>query len=366
MSGAESKTGGNTGNTRFWALAVIALLVAGLIGGLIANALNGSSSSTASAGVCNVVQVAADKLPSVVTIRVASAGGGGVGSGEVIRSDGYILTNDHVISPAANGGAVKVQFYDGKTVSATITGRDPLTDLAVLKVDESDLPVIAIGDSSDLKIGQPVVALGAPLGLYSTVTSGIVSALGRTVTVPGEANTALLIDAIQTDAAINPGNSGGALVDCSGQLVGVPTAGASVPNPAGGGSSGSVGLGFAIPVNFAIQVADEIISTGTVTHAYLGVRAQPVSPSAARENGIAEGLFVVAVAPNGPVASAGLMPGDVITKIDGEAAVSTDQIMGLTLTKRAGDKVELTYDRDGTEHTATVTLTAQPAATPTS
>jgi putative serine protease PepD len=168
----------------------------------------------------------------VVTIAASGSGGSGTGSGEVIRSDGYILTNNHVISVAANGGSVQVLFSDGQTAPATITGRDPQTDLAVLHVQPSaSLHVISLGTSSTVKVGQPVMAIGAPLGLSGTVTSGIVSALDRTVQVPGDDDkSALLVSAMQTDAAINPGNSGGALVNCEGQLVGVPTAGATVPN----------------------------------------------------------------------------------------------------------------------------------------
>jgi putative serine protease PepD len=253
------------------AIGVVVLIAAGVAGALIANAINSPSNATtttaaasaaAGSSSCNVPSIADRELPSVVTIFAGAGGSSGVGSGEVIRSEGYILTNNHVILPAVGGGgALHVVFDDGSTATATITGRDPLTDLAVLKVnDKSDLRTISLGNSSDLRIGQGVVALGAPLGLSSTVTSGIVSALGRTVHVPGEASqTALLIDAVQTDAAINPGNSGGALVDCSGDLIGVPTAGATVPSPSGEASGGSIGLGFAIPVNLAIKVADEII-----------------------------------------------------------------------------------------------------------
>jgi putative serine protease PepD len=253
-----------------------------------------------------------------------------------------------------------VVFDDGSTAQATITGRDPLTDLAVVRVsDKSDLRAIPVGNSADLRIGQGVVALGAPLGLSSTVTSGIVSALGRTVHVPGEAQqSALLTDAVQTDAAINPGNSGGALVDCSGDLIGVPTAGASVPSSSGEASGGSIGLGFAIPSNLAVKVADEIISTGTVTHAFIGIQAEPLSASALRENGT-QGLRVTAVTAGGPAASAGLRAGDILTTIQGQPAESADQLMALTLTKRAGDRIELGYERDGSKATATITLSAR-------
>jgi putative serine protease PepD len=350
-----------------WVFAVVVLVAAGVTGAVIANALNSNSSASTTATTsapgattassCNVTSVAEEQLPTVVTIMAHGAGGGGVGSGEVIRSDGYILTNNHVILPAVAGGQLEVIFDNGNTAQASIVGRDPLTDLAVIRAHGvSNLRTISIGNSSELRIGQPVVALGAPLGLSSTVTSGIVSALGRTVNVPGEGSqSALLIDAVQTDAAINPGNSGGALVDCSGALVGVPTAGATVPSPSGESGGGSIGLGFAIPVNLATKVANEIIDTGGVSHAFLGIQAQSVSGGASQ----GEGLWVAAVVPGGPAATAGLQAGDIITTIDGSPAVSTDQLMALTLTKRAGDRVEIGYARDGAKATATITLTGR-------
>ena len=300
----------------------------------------------------------------MVTIAAHGPNGSGTGSGEVIRSDGYILTNNHVISiAAASGGSVEVQFSDGQVESATITGRDPQTDLAVLKVQAShQLKVIALGSSSSVQVGQPVVAIGAPLGLSGTVTSGIVSALNRTVQVPGDNDrSALLVSAVQTDASINPGNSGGALVDCAGKLVGVPTAGATVPSPSGESGGGSIGLGFAIPVDLAKSIADEIIATGRVTHAYFGVQTTPIPPAAAAQAGVPEGLFVQAVSAGGPAAAAGLRSEDVITSIDGEPATSNIQLQELTLTKKPGDTVSIGYERAGGHSAkATVTLAAQP------
>jgi putative serine protease PepD len=346
------------------AVAVIALLAAGVVGGVIANAINGSSGGTSggssaghtaitsSASSCDVSQVADERLPSIVTIVVGTAGGGagGVGSGEVIRANGYVLTNDHVIAPAGSGGQIQVRFNSGSISSARVVGRDPRSDLAVLHVaDAGTLQAIPIGDSAGLRVGQPVVALGAPLGLSSSVTSGIVSALGRTVRLPGaEGVTALLVDAVQTDAAINPGNSGGALVDCSGAMIGVPTAGASAASPNGQASVGSIGLGFAIPANFAKRVADELIETGSVSHAYLGMSAVQLAE--------APGLLVTAVVSGGPAAQAGLREGDVIVSIEGEPAASVDQLGVLTLSKRAGERVELSYKRDGRQSNTTLTL----------
>lgn len=352
-----------------WAALGAALAVGGGLGAGIASAANSSTStpaantttSGASSGqvsVCDVTSVANQVIPSVVTISARGAEGGGTGSGEVIKSDGYILTNNHVIAIAANGGSVEVQFADGQTVPATIVGRDPQTDLAVLKVDTSaKLKVIAIGSSLSVVVGQATVVIGAPLGLSGTVTSGIVSALERSIQVPGEDNSAaLLVGAIQTDAAINPGNSGGSMVNCSGQLIGIPTAGAAVPNSPGG----SIGLGFAIPVNLAMTIADEIISTGSVTHAYFGLGAVPIPPSAAAQAGVPEGLYVQTVTPGGPAAKAGLRTGDVITKINGQPATSTVQLQELTLTMKPGATVQLEYSRGGQSATATVTLGAEP------
>ena len=343
-----------------WTGIVGALLVGGLIAGLSV-AVAESSSPLPNSIACSAITVANNTLPAVVTISASGASGGGTGSGEVIRSDGYILTNNHVISVAANGGSVGVLFSDGVAARATITGRDPKTDLAVIKVDESKtLPAIAFADSDKVKIGEPVVVLGAPLGLSSTVTSGIASALGRNIEVPGEnGNNALLVGAIQTDAAINPGNSGGAMTNCSGHLVGVPTAGATVPNASGQASAGSVGLGFAIPANLAKSVSDEIISTGRVTHSFFGVSVTPIPQVAAVTGGTSEGLFVVSVTAGGPAASAGLRTGDVITKIAGEQAVDPNQLFALTLTKRVGDTVSITYERNGQSATTAVILGSQ-------
>jgi putative serine protease PepD len=349
MSGGRSR--------RLWAGLAAALVVGGLAGALGVALTRGSSASEA----CAVTTVADKTLPSVVTINVRSGTSAGNGSGEVIRGSGEILTNNHVIAPAANGGSIQVVFSDGATAPATLVGRDPKTDLAVIKVSGQDAhPPIPLGTSKGVKVGQPVVAIGAPVGLASTVTSGIVSALDRTVEVPADdGQTALLISAVQTDAAINPGNSGGALVDCDGKLIGVPTAGASVPSPSGQPSPGNIGLGFAIPVDLAKSISDQLIATGSVTHSYFGVEAVTVSSAAASEAGVSEGLYLAGVVPGGPAASAGLRAGDVITKLDGQPATDTNQLAAITLTKRPGDSVSVTYQRAGQSATASVVLGAQ-------
>jgi putative serine protease PepD len=344
------------------AVAIVAVVLAAGAGGIAIGTSRDHRDVTTVA--CDARTVARKRLPSVVTIQVQAGSATGSGSGEVIRPEGYILTNNHVISAAANGGTITVLFSNGESQDARIVGRDVATDLAVLKIEpHPGLETMPWGDSSKLAIGQPVVALGAPLGLASTVTTGIVSALGRSVAVPADnGRTALLVSAIQTDAAINPGNSGGALVDCGGLLVGVPTAGAGIPNPQGGASGGSIGIGFAIPSDFAHTISDELIAHGSVTHSSFGLRAVATSAIAGAQSR-AEGLFVVAVAPGGAAANAGLAEGDVITKLDGAPATSTEQLQALTLTRRPGDVVEVTYDRDGSEHVAKVTLGEQ-ATTP--
>ena len=342
------------GPTKF-GLASVLILASGL------TAACTSTTTVSKANACDAADVASKTLPSVVTISATNGSNVSSGSGDIIRSDGYVLTNNHVVSVAASGGTIEVLLADGITYPASIRGRDPQVDLAVLKISsEKSLPAISMGSSSSVRVGEPVVALGAPLGLSSTVTAGIVSALDRTVEVPSDnGQTAVLISAIQTDAAINPGNSGGALTNCAGALIGVPSANATVPNEAGESSGGSVGLGFAIPVDLAKAVAEEIIATGTVTHSYFGVDVILIPPAAAEQNGTPEGLYVTAVAPGGPSEAAGLRPGDVITAIDGEPANDLNQLALLTLTKKPGQSVTVTYEREGKSSDTSVTLGAQ-------
>jgi putative serine protease PepD len=291
-------------------------------------------------------------------LSVHGASGSGTGSGEVIRDGGYILTNNHVISNGVNGGTIEVLFSSGESQRASIVGRSVPLDLAVLKVSSSEgLPLIKIGNPDTLRVGQPVVALGAPLGLNGTVTSGIVSALGRQVPVPADnGETAILPGAIQTDAAINPGNSGGALVDCSGSMVGVNTAIATVPNAAGQAGGGSVGIGFAIPSDLAIRVADQLIATGTFEPPSTGVSTLPITPDVAGHFGVDAGLYISEVDPGGPGAAAGLRVGDVITHVDGEAVAHPISLFATVVTKKPGDKVSIEYVRNGETATTTLTL----------
>lgn len=340
--------------------AVAALLL--ISGGFAAGVVTNANLSPGPRGSCDSVRVADDVLPTIVTISVTAPGGNSNGSGEIITRNGYILTNNHVIAPAASGAALSIRYSDGAQADARLIGRDPKTDLAVIKVDgENRLPVIPTGDSGSLVVGQPVVALGAPLGLSSTVTAGIVSALGRTVPVPSDDDrNAVLVGAVQTDAAINPGNSGGALVDCQGRLVGVNTAIATVPGEGGQRSTGSVGIGFAVPQSVALPIAHTLIEHGSARHPTAGLEAVPIPHAVAERYGLDDGLFVQSVTPGGPAATAGIRPGDIVTRVNGTPASNVDAITALQVTSRPGDTVAIDYLRDGTKHTAKVTLVEGP------
>jgi len=348
-------------SVKIWSIAAAIALV---VGGGGAWATTAIVSAVTPDAVCNAQRVADEVLPTVVTITVTSAAGNGNGTGEIIRDSGYIFTNNHVIAAAATAGSITVTFSNGHTVPATLVGRDIRNDIAVVKTDvDQKLPVVGQGDSERLAVGQPVVALGAPLGLSSTVTAGIVSALGRNVPVPvDDTHTTVLSGAIQTDAAINPGNSGGPLVDCAGRLIGVNTAIATVPNETGANGGGSVGIGFAVPVDLALRLADELIEHGSIAYPSLDVQVVPVPPAVARAWGIPHGLFVQSA--TGAATAAGVKAGDVIVSIDGRAMDTTDALALLLITKTAGDQVKITLVRDGEQHTVTATLTETDSAVP--
>ena len=278
------------------------------------NALeNPSVSNAAEAPDGSVEKVAAQVLPSVVSIEVATRSGGAEGSGSIISSDGYVLTNHHVIAAGAQPGTeIQVTLNDGSRHRAQYVASDVNTDIGVLKIEGVDnLPVVQFGNSNDLRVGQQVVAVGSPLGLSATVTSGIVSALNRPVRASQGGGESSLMDGIQTDAAINPGNSGGPLVDMNGNLIGMNSAIASLSQSSFGGESsgGSIGLGFSIPSNFAKRVADQLIRNGEATQPMLGVQ---VSIAQA----ITGGAVVAAVEPGSPAEQAGLKRGDVITRLN--------------------------------------------------
>ncbi|MBY0441865.1 MAG: trypsin-like peptidase domain-containing protein [Mycobacteriaceae bacterium] len=327
----------------------------GVTGGTTAGA---PSVPAANAPGGSVEQVAAKVVPSVVMLETDMGRQSEEGSGIILSADGLILTNNHVVAAAKGGpgggsGAPKttVTFVDGRTAAFTVVGTDPTTDIAVVRVQGvPGLNPISLGSSANLRVGQPVVAVGSPLGLEGTVTTGIVSALNRPVSTTGESgNQNTVLDAIQTDAAINPGNSGGALVNMSGQLIGVNSAIATLGADSGDAPSGSIGLGFAIPVDQAKRIADELISTGTASHASLGVQVT-------NDKG-APGAKVIEVLPNGAAANAGLPKGVVVTKVDDRPINSADGLVAAVRSKAPGDKVMLTYlDADGASRTVQVTL----------
>lgn len=307
-------------------------------------------------GMFPVAQIAQVVLPSVVFIGVEAGEQGGLGSGFVIREDGYIVTNNHVIAGASEDG-ITVEFTDGSTEPAELVGTDTSYDIAVLKVDRQDLPVLAFADSDQLQVGEQVIAVGAPLGLDNTVTSGIVSALDRPV-VAGEFSQASYINAIQTDAAINPGNSGGPLLDLSGRVVGVNSAIAQIPNTLGAtSSSGSIGLGFAIPAEQVQITADQLIDSGTSEHPVIGVFLDlEYSGEGARiGDDLDDGS--PGVDPSGAAAAAGIVSGDVITEIDGRSVEDGSQLIVILRSYRVGDTIEAeVLDTDGGTRTVTMTL----------
>ena len=262
-------------------------------------------------GNLSIRDIAAKVLPSVVSIAVTATSGSGTGSGSIIQSDAtksYIITNNHVISNAVSGGTVKVELQNGEKVTATIRGRDIAYDLAVLQIAKGNLPVMEIGDSSKVVIGDLSIAVGSPLGLSGTVTSGIISALNRPVTTGNTTSTESYIDAIQTDAAVNPGNSGGPLVNGQGQMVGVNSAIASLADSASS-QAGSIGLGFSIPVNQAMRVAREIIETGKSTRPLMGVNIDPTFTGV--------GGKIIGLTTGGAADKAGIPVNSVIRAIDG-------------------------------------------------
>lgn len=308
----------------------------------------------------SVEQVADKVVPSVVKLEVKSGRASEEGSGIIISSDGLIMTNAHVVSGAAKSGgnplgggapSTSVMFSDGQTTSFKVIGTDPASDIAVIKADGvSGLTPISIGSSSNLRVGQDVVAIGSPLGLAGTVTTGIVSALNRPVSTAGDAaNQNTVLDAIQTDAAINPGNSGGALVNMNGELVGVNSAIATLGASSSGGQGGSIGLGFAIPIDQAKRIADELIATGTASHASLGVQVK-TDPGT-------NGATIVEVVKGGAASKAGVPAGAIVTKVDDRVINSSDALVAAVRSKAPGDKVTLTYrGTSGADQTVDVTL----------
>ncbi|MFC6148244.1 MULTISPECIES: S1C family serine protease [Mumia] len=349
------------------AAAVVAgALVAGIVGGIggaagydaltddastgsQVSSLDASNVSNSSIPETQIEKVAQSVLPSTVQLNVRGGQESGSGTGIVISSDGEILTNNHVVEAAADGGEITVSFNDGSIARAEIVGRDPVTDLAVVKAaDKSGLTPAKLGSSADLRVGQQVVAIGSPFGLESTVTTGIVSALNRPVQAGESAETSNVFPAIQTDAAINPGNSGGPLVDADGAVIGINSA-----IRTSGGESGSIGLGFAIPIDLAKNVAAQLVDGKTVEHARIGVT---VSDAVETDGMTTIGAEVKSVSDGSAAAKAGIETGDVIVRIDDQAIASSDALVATVRGYQPGDKVSLTYTRDGKQQTADVTL----------
>ena len=343
-------------------LGAVVLVIAG-VGGFVGrltadggNLLNDSGATLAQvepaidrpAG--SVAAVASRVLPAVVSLEFRVGDQGGFGSGVVIDGNGYVLTNNHVVAPAANTpqSTLEAVFSDGTRVPARVVGRDPKTDLAVVKVEIAKLTVAQLGRSSMLQPGDPVIAIGSPLGLAGTVTSGIVSAVDRPVRLEGDGGQGnAVIDAIQTDAAINPGNSGGALVDNAGAVVGINTAIRTLGASEGGGS---IGLGFAIPIDTARTIAQQLIRAGYYQHPDLGVNAASVT------DGKSDGARVQNVQQGSAAAEAGILENDVITKVGNRVVGSADTLTVAVRERAIGEQVSISLVRDGRPLVVTVTL----------
>jgi putative serine protease PepD len=357
------------------AAVLVAALVAGGVGGGIGfwaadqrDGAGGSTTVSASGPVDvkrapnSVAGIAAKALPSVVTIEADSGNGeGGTGTGFIYDTQGHILTNNHVVAAGDGGGKLSATFSDGKKYTAEVVGRAQGYDVAVIKLKNapSDLKPLALGDSRKVAVGDSTIAIGAPFGLSNTVTTGIVSAKDRPVTTSesGDSNDASYMSALQTDASINPGNSGGPLLDARGAVIGINSAIRPSSDGGGlGGQGGSIGLGFAIPINQAKNVAQELIRTGQPVYPVIGA-------SVSLEEGI-DGAKITEqgangarpVTPSGPADKAGLKPGDVITKFDNVVIDSGPTLIGAIWNHQPGDTVKITYKRSGQQHTVNVTL----------
>lgn len=325
-------------------IVVATALVSSLLGGAIAtylplptpdnqNRVELQQLSEASLNIAegSIADVAAKITPSVVSISVTSDAGSGTGSGFIIESNGYILTNNHVIADAVDGGTITVDLTNGDSFKAKVIGRNSAFDLAVIKINASNLPVLPLGNSDNLVVGDAVIAIGSPLGLSGTVTTGIISSLNRPVTT-GEAADTSYINAIQTDAAINPGNSGGPLVNANGYVIGINSAIATTGTLLGG-NAGSIGLGFAIPINTAKRIAEEIIATGGSTIPIIGVKVEMGAPE--------RGGLIADVDANGPAEKAGVEKGDLVVRVNDRIVRSAVEFIVALREYAPGDKVEL-------------------------
>ncbi|MHA7281641.1 S1C family serine protease [Arthrobacter sp. TMS2-4] len=385
------------------------ILAAGLVGGGVAavslNALDdgqgvGISQAAPESIVVNntddvntITGAAVKASPSVVTLAVSGGSSGGSGSGIILDDDGHILTNTHVVTLGGqvSDPTVEVKLNDGRVFPATVVGTDPLSDLAVVKIDAPDLTPATLGNSDELNVGDTAIAIGAPLGLSGTVTDGIVSTLNRTISVassavpeeqpdsaqpddgegfnflpPGgsggqqpQAQGSIFLNVIQTDAAINQGNSGGALVDADGQIIGVNVA---IASGGSGESTGNIGVGFSIPINYADRIAQEIIAEGEATHGFLGVSVTAAGSDGAQSTSrFPSGALVERVEPGSPAEDAGLRAGDVITKVDTYTISDAQSLTAAVRIQSVGQQVPLEVVRDGAPRTVDVTLAQAPA-----
>lgn len=307
-----------------------------------------SSPFTPAPGQPNLVEVSRTVLPSTVMIQVGSGTSGGTGSGFVLDREGRIMTNNHVVAAAGDGARIRVMFSDGSRRAAQLVGRSPSYDLAVIKVDSARvLTPMRVGDSDASRVGEPVIAVGSPLGLPGTVTAGIVSAKNRPVVVSDSADAdaaSAYINGIQTDAPINPGNSGGPLIDAQARVIGVNSA--ILTLGASRGQSGSIGLGFAIPINQAMEIGRLLIQKGKATYPVIGAQVEDSD----------NGVRLTSVDARGPAASAGLREGDVVTSIDDAAVTDVQQLIVTIRTHRPGERINLGVKRGGSTDKAVVIL----------
>ena len=345
-------------NTNFFVLALVIALIAGGIGAVVVRSTTTNiganlveTNNKVERAPDSIAALAARVIPAVVSISVKGSSSSGTGSGFFLDSNGYILTNNHVVEAAATRGTITVELSNGKKYGAKLMGRDNSYDLAVLKIDVTSAPTLQLGNSDLAQVGDSVIAIGSPLGLSGTVTSGIISSKNRAVTTGNGSGESSFINALQTDAAINPGNSGGPLVDSTGAVIGVNSAIATLGSSS---QTGSIGLGFAIPINQAKKTAEQLIKTGFATYPIMGISVDT------RFTGTGAQISTdgAGVTPAGPADKAGLKAGDIITTLDGIEINNSDELIVAIRSKSVGDKVKIKYTRNNISREATVTLAA--------
>ena len=345
-------------NTNFFVLAVVIALIAGGVGAVVVRSTTTNiganlveTNNKVERAPDSIAALAARVIPAVVSISVKGSSSSGTGSGFFLDSNGYILTNNHVVEAAATRGTITVELSNGKKYGAKLMGRDNSYDLAVLKIDVTSAPTLQLGNSDLAQVGDSVIAIGSPLGLSGTVTSGIISSKNRAVTTGNGSGESSFINALQTDAAINPGNSGGPVVDSTGAVIGVNSAIATLGSSS---QTGSIGLGFAIPINQAKKTAEQLIKTGFATYPIMGISVDT------RFTGTGAQISTdgAGVTPAGPSDKAGLKAGDIITTLDGIEINNSDELIVAIRSKSVGDKVKIKYTRNNISREATVTLAA--------